>query len=384
MGRSHTYYDKDRHNVFSVLSRLTYLHRAHQGLQHGTECDLQQLVTLCRGSSQFNPRDKVYGIFGFLPPQIVTLITPNLAATTLEVYADFTRAIMKATKRLNILQTCRINYVQVKFPTWAPDLEADIGDHVFGIQRRILAGTDVDVEVVFSRDKCLLHTKGYILDTIDHLTPPQWPLSPLSSEHLVEAQVISSSSVNSRETVKTIFWQTLTGGHSERPSEVHSRILNLPWPESYESVEHLAGHLIEQGWSTESEQQDLLTFLQFRERAGPNFEIHGHHIKSFFNTASGAPELIPRETLRQVAANMKRRRLVVTKNGRLCLGVREAKPGDLITILPGCDVPLILRIRPSSRNPPEFIVVGYCIIHGLQGEQKHLSCYGTEQEIVLC
>lgn len=379
MGRSYTYYDKDRHNAFSVLSRLQYLYRAHQALQQGADCDSQQLMNLCRGSSQLDPRDKIYGIFGLLSPKITTLITPDLSATPLEVYADFVRALVKTTKRLNILQTCRINYVQEKFPSWVPDLEVDLGGHLTSIQRTVLAGTDVDIEPVFSHDGRLLHVKGCILDAIDHLTPPQWPLLPVSPGQLTEARPVSIKSMEPHDAVKTTFWQTLTAGNAELSLKERSRILRLPWPESHESVETLAQCLIEQGWATENELQDLLTFLEFRERAGPNFDIQGIPMKSFFDTSSEYPELIARRVLRQVSSNIKRRRLIITKNGKLGIGVREAKPGDIITVLLGCDVPLILRIRSSVCDPPRFMVVGDCFIHGLRGERKALTDYGREQ-----
>lgn len=83
---------------------------------------------------------------------------------------------------------------------------------------------------------------------------------------------------------------------------------------------------------------------------------------------------------------MKRRRLIVTSNGRLGASVRQARKEDTIAVLRGCNVPLLLRHPPtdSGTSPPNrFMVVGDCYVHGLMNGEAFDQGI-EEQDIVLC
>jgi hypothetical protein len=66
------------------------------------------------------------------------------------------------------------------------------------------------------------------------------------------------------------------------------------------------------------------------------------------------------EELGQVWDWLTNKALITTKAGRLGLGMLEARKGDQVAIIQGCNVPLLLR--PSGRG---LRLVGACYIDGL-------------------
>jgi hypothetical protein len=76
------------------------------------------------------------------------------------------------------------------------------------------------------------------------------------------------------------------------------------------------------------------------------------------------------------------RRLVVTRGGYLGLAPAATKAGDVVAVVPGCDVPLVLR-----KEGERFRVLGEGYVHGIMsGELQEMLEQGTRKlvDITLC
>ncbi|KIX04163.1 uncharacterized protein Z518_07717 [Rhinocladiella mackenziei CBS 650.93] len=333
-GDDGSYYDRFRHETFSVCARLLYVHEIDRSIQNGTDCDVLQLLDICRGSLQQDDRDKVYSILGLLPPRVSALIEPDLDKTAHAVYADLARAIIRAMKRLDLLQNCRIRSGKPMFPTWTPDLRVKSMSHTLGTRAIMDAGGNLEIEPRFSPDGLFLICRGVVLDEIDHLTPPQWPLVAVSEEEEMQSVPTIPVLEQNMATVRDALWRTLVGGsagfpHDTTAPDEYAQLLNLPWPEtSDDDVPTMAQNLIDQNWCSPHERQDMMTFLHFRHRATREFDVCGYPLGYFFPTSHdlssssasvGTTRQLkwPRKMLRQAANTLKRRRLTVTSQGRL-------------------------------------------------------------------
>jgi hypothetical protein len=250
----------------------------------------------------------------------------------------------------------------------------------------------------------LLTCHGWLVDEIDHMTPPQWPLEAISRQETddtrtrVEHYPFPSTQ---RVLLQESLWNVLVGGsagfpHDRRAPPEYSQLLDLPWPSGYDELdpEAISVDLIGKDWCSIDEKQDLITFVTFRQRAGRGFDLCGHPLGSFFGSDQAAlPSETPIETqqsksyiwsdrrmLRQACNTLKRRRLFVTREGRLGVCTRQARPGDEVAVLKGCSTALILRRWTTETGrgfePPigdvsreVYIVVGAAYLDGvMQGE----------------
>ncbi|KAM3073427.1 hypothetical protein ACMFMG_004677 [Clarireedia jacksonii] len=76
------------------------------------------------------------------------------------------------------------------------------------------------------------------------------------------------------------------------------------------------------------------------------------------------------------------RRLIVTRDGYLGLAPAASKAGDVVAVVPGCDVPLVLR-----KEGERFRVLGEGYVHGIMsGELQEMLEKGTRKmvDITLC
>ena len=407
LGGTEDYYDPVRHQIFSIIPRLLYLHDI--GLNHRTtrnegDYDLLPLLDVSRDSSQQYLRDKVYGVLGLLPPGVTRLIKPDLNKAPHEIYTDLVLASMQALKRLDILQNCVYYADGAAFPTWTPNLAVKRMAHALATRAIMDVGGPLHTQPIVSRTRRSLICRGFFLDVIDHLTPPQWPLNPVS---LLEAHQASTLSAAQRphESIKEALWKTLVGGgagwpHQEPAPLSYIQLLDLPWPESYDTLtpQRVAEDLISNNWCTPDEKQDLITFVTFRQRAGRDFDLAGHPLESFFSSSphlktessAGKGEGViwhNRAMLRQACFILKRRRLFVTVTGSLGVSGRQARAGDVVAVLRGCSTPLILRrwehtpvdddgdagrVRVKSDvhekqqdNQEAYVVIGAAYVEGL-------------------
>jgi hypothetical protein len=421
-----SYYDPVRHHVFSIVARLLYLHDVSSTLNSVREgpaaFDLLALMDVCRGSLQKFARDKVYGILGILPPAVAALVEPDLSKPAHEVYSDLVVALYRVTRRLDILQNCRLDATKPVFPTWTPDLTVNSMAHTFGTRSICNAGLELELTSTLSSETKLLNCRGVLLDSISHLTPPQWPLQTPSDVDKHEASPTSPLPDIPYNEIRQALWHTLTAGssgfpHSAATNPTYAALLDLPWPPAYDelSAVDIANDLIQKNWCNSDERQDMITFVMFRRVATRSFQLPGHNLGDFFphehppyaeTQIEHAIEHLQlgetqgeddreisrwpnRKMLRQACNALKHRRLLVTRQGRIGICGPQTRAGDAVAVLRGCGTPLILRKRINEPTPAQehaseaYMVVGAAYIHGIMGGEA-LSSSGPEHDILLC
>ena len=68
------------------------------------------------------------------------------------------------------------------------------------------------------------------------------------------------------------------------------------------------------------------------------------------------------------------RSFIKTKEGYIGLAPKATKPGDQISVLLGCPMPLVLRpVATSASSQHQYKVVGECYVHGLQDGEAFLG-----------
>ena len=402
LGTGDSYYDPIRHQTFSTIARLLYLHHIDQmrrSMITGQDYDFLPVLDVCRGSQQKYLRDKVYGALGLLPSSVTNLIEPDLNKPLHEICTDLVIASIQALGRLDVIQNCMYDVANPVFPTWTPDLSVSGMSHALGSREIMDVGGNLLSRPRISANRRVMICRGFLLDEIDHLTPPQWPLDPISQQEADDAKPQTEAPLRPRDAVQSSMWSVLVGGsagypHDQFPPPAYVQLLDLPWPSSYDTLPppEIARDLIDNhSWCTPDERQDMITFVTFRQRAGRGFSIAGHHLGDFFPSnhqsliplppqSSSTPTTPPtdqdqhpsnpsltpsilepiqpphtlkwhnRAMLRQACNTLKYRRLFVTSRAA-CLGVcgQQARPGDVVAVLRGCSAPLVLRRQRQSR-----------------------------------
>lgn len=233
----------------------------------------------------------------------------------------------------------------------------------------------------------------------------------MSPKEASESIAASQGPALDKVMVKDALWRTFvsvsTFGSSTFPAlREFSGLLDLPWLGSEDNIEDahaIARNLIDQNWCSSDGLQDLTTFLLFRSRAGPQFDVCGYPLESFFASQGNNPVPLPhpaKETsqskqsmetaLRRASHTLKYRRLIVTEQGQLGVAVSEARRGDSIAVLRGCSVPIVLRpvsVLSSNRSHCQansaFMVVGAAYIHGIMSGET-VQGRAKEQNVALC
>jgi len=345
---------------------------------------LGQLLRQIQKAECTDPRDRVYGILGILPPEsraIAGKIKPNYTKPVAEVYKDFVLAAMEVTGRADLLSECFLpadndddddesSRTRDWRPSWVPNwsskrekgfnmnqlcadgqssvaggwyVEDDAGGG--GVLR--IKGVRVDeVTTVMPTPKLTVDTTPArdgddtpaafvppILDfikricaTLDVSPEDRAPYGPLGS---------SSGSGNGTTTVLEAICYALSGGG------------------------HFRDHLSEQmAASTTPSLHDFRELI--RHALAYKMEDASTHRPPSPHTSA---------CLKLMVSTVQDRAIFLTSEGYVGVGPAAMRPGDEIAVLLGCMRPLVLR--PQQRGEREEapqrhrVIVGPCNAHGL-------------------
>src|SRR2546423_9362962 len=70
--------------------------------------NLAMLLNTGRNAEQMDTKDKVYALLGLLDPAIQDLVIPDYHASILQIYRDFVRPVIEATRKANIIFQARL------------------------------------------------------------------------------------------------------------------------------------------------------------------------------------------------------------------------------------------------------------------------------------
>jgi hypothetical protein len=99
---------------------------------------LLEAMRVCRRKLSEDPRDKVFGVLGMLPPAIQQEFPVNYSQSVRNVYIDVVDYLISTTDCLDVLRESihfPLHVDITKFPSWCPDWSHD--PHVSGLGRTL-------------------------------------------------------------------------------------------------------------------------------------------------------------------------------------------------------------------------------------------------------
>jgi hypothetical protein len=367
---------------------------------------LTVVLDLCRKANATDPRDKVYGILGLLPPNIAALISPNYELSYQQVYSQFARTMLQDDNRLeSILSWCTFKEVS-SLSSWIPDWTTYFSrNHIQWLRRRKAASSaaaqwSISPDDPYN-DKQYLTCKGFIFDSIKSVSASLSENLHYRREAQTIHQPLTSTSLNhygDEKSLKAALWRTLRQDHPYL-RDTKKTCLEIRWID-WSALSHDANGLYPDIWksmTTITQNVFWEDFESFRQ-TNANFSILGLKFRDMFpemdrwsqwwiaedNKDSEHVKLLDQmaSDMHLVVLALTGRRLVTTSTGYLGLAPAEVLKGDVIAVLYGCNFPVVLR--PCE---DKFYVIGECYVDGvMDGELMDAKERGEYQErdITLC
>jgi len=370
------------------------------------------ILSLAQYSSATDPRDKVYGLLGLLPTELVRKIDrgeQNYVLSTEEVFTNFSKAIIEFTGDLDAIYAGthkREAPPNLSIPSWATDWTVKPG-RTSGTDNSLewYFGCEVDDEVTvvpettveawttgsslarsdrhrkglikFSNDDRLLTCHGFYIGEIEGVAPELLATSPTEPTSMVFPKERPSPYGGTHETGKALLRTLLLDPLGDQANK--SIIFQIPWfgPTADSDAENgtctfgaedvkYFTNMREQGWDTTLLGGNFFVFELFRRRNG-RFPVGNRPFKDFFpSDIPPAPGKLEATIFDSVSANMMGRRLVTTISGHCGLAPAAVIPGDRVYILFGSSMPVILRLDLETGF---YEVVAECYLEGfMKGE----------------
>lgn len=137
------------------------------------------IMALTRQQISFNPRDKVYGLYGYLSAIGFRNLPPvNYTSPVSHVYRDFTRYASQQDQSLAVLYQLGCQDSLEDLPSWVPDWSKRIFWKV--MRERFTASKSSPFRFIFSEND-ELHVPAIIIDSVDE-----------NGEIIEEVQMLSS------------------------------------------------------------------------------------------------------------------------------------------------------------------------------------------------
>ena len=181
----------------------------------------------------------------------------------------------------------------------------------------------------------------------------------------------SKNAYGSEDALKEALWNTLVGGQDlqgrKAPASYQCLLECSPW---------------EDGKGPEYNSRGAVAFKRLISQSA-DWTIAGKTLSRYFNMASVSNDKNLREPLEKIFRFVRTRRLMVTLEGLIGFVPHEARPGDVVSLLLGCNVPILLRAVDNHR----YKVVGSCYLHGImEGESMGPLKAGQShtEQIILC
>ena len=332
----------------------------------------ESLLDLVRRADATDKRDKIYSILGLLDPAISAGVTPNYSFSVQQVYTNFMKSFINASKRLDLIAFGDIS-VEQGWPSWVPDWRKPFQGHHIDYVQKYQASRDIPAQFRFiekEKNRTSLACSGFEVDTVDGIAAEP----PLDS-HATRSSIVSERyNGQTLEAIKESFRM----GHPVIPTEL---LFAVPWDLSPDTHDNI---LSNPEWLNLFCSIHFLRWDKFR-RYNKDFCIGGQKFQTFFpKSYEQDVDVGPYGSeMRSILRFLEHRALITTRTGYVGLAPEAAHPGDVVAILLGCRWPVVLRPRNEDRHQ----VVGGCYIHGfMDGEilDQQRDGHVSEREFILC
>ena len=377
---------------YSTVSALAMRHALQQDDRRAES--IPALISLISTHLAKDPRDKVYALLGF--PEVDMLdVSPNYSAPIEFVYTDFVQRCLEFEGDLRILTLAGIGWhngdARLNLPTWVSDFRPEgLGQHPRMQSKHFdAAGTSKgDFEV--SDDMKVLRAKGIIFDVITSITPYYSRKSAIPG-HLLNVALSEKSAYPTGIPRLQAFFRTIIA------DDFDEKLVRTQPPHTRGQVEFfdlaagflwcLGDYAVRENETNSNrrqlDDQRIDHILKMNDYVWYFGLWSGHFPDSLTKEAMLAPFLgdpdseypalqwpedndlrrgrnCSSEFMERSIHSCISRTFFLTEKGYMGLGPRRAKKGDILCVLPGCNVPLLLR-----RIDNHYVLVGYGYVLGL-------------------
>lgn len=379
-------------SLISVNRNLLEEENTSDSGKHTEERALNRILYISRKANVKDPRDKVYGLLGLLPPSIALDVHPDYDLSEAKVYTRFSELWVRRFNKLDVLFSwCSFN-LRSSVPSWSPDWMLPYErNHVHWLKQRRASGDTQPVWSI-SPDYRHLHCKGFSIGSIRSLSFSPSEVIPYGTERPkttditpVDDDLLHHSVYNGKESLASALERTLLQGNPQLHK--NAPILKIPWID-WSSSPISTSSILSDLWPKMKLFTDSLSweaFDQFRQ-TNAHFSIFGHPFGSFFPEIKSWDGLgltdINTQSMKLSTLSLIGRRLITTETGFLGLAPEAAERGDFVAIVYGCNFPVVLRPNGDS-----YWFIGECYIDGIMDgeliEAKEREAY-EEKEFTLC
>ncbi|OAL05549.1 HET-domain-containing protein [Phaeosphaeriaceae sp. SRC1lsM3a] len=264
-----------------------------------------------------DPRDRIYALLCFLrPSEPLNDLKPDYSITTEQLYTHVASRIIIQQQSLKLLDSCYLTSRTLNIPSWAPDWTSLLPQATLNTQWSACGWITSDCSII---DKSRLSVTGTLVSYIEEVL-----------EHNLQ---LEGSSYDGCKTLVNTF-RRLTPSEEELEVRKWSR---RQWSRMLCSV---------------------VASFRFQDASDPSDEtvLKFHHyvdvVETICFTEAKAEELLEREDLKmKLILHIFRHAwlgfvFVKCSDGRIGFAYPGVRRGDLISVLLGCQYPLILRPCP--------------------------------------
>ncbi|RYP53977.1 hypothetical protein DL768_001127 [Monosporascus sp. mg162] len=330
---------------------------------------LDHLMFFSRACHAWDPRDRVYGLYGVIQQFGIKLSKPSSSKTKDEVYWDFTREACHSTHSLSLFNLARGTESGLKAPSWVPDYSAPFRmGEMWGNTK---ASGDSTPHFRFSADGRIIHTRGVLVDVImTRSTGAVWKSSPdsiLNQDgdfvNLEEGYEQTIATYREWYSVFKVHISCLLRRYGNISSSISAFGAVLTFGMlSASNYEALVGWI-----SIVDEGEDRRSEVLERARRDPK-------IRANFSKTEARRRVMENEAWQTLCALKTEpgvatlnhfiwmlatdKSVFVTESGFMGSGTRSIMEGDVIVLLTGVDRPMVLRetsdkswVVPGKRKP---------------------------------
>jgi hypothetical protein len=274
---------------------------------------LEFLISNMKDAKCADPKDRVFGALNLLSEKARKrlALTPDYNKTTSQVYGEAAFKYMSTSLRLDLLRACNLQQTErpSQMPTWVPSwegvsatpptlIEGTRADGLVSYQPRLLAGPNH------------LLVSGLLVDSVRSVTPIKLTANSMAGDCYREIQRLAALHLPTVEDSDRKSWEeslcdtlyVIVGTKGTRAA--FSKILSTEYVGSSQIL------------------------------SNPDI---GDYIGAFFTMCLN-------------------RCLCTTDSGNLCLGPEATQPGDTVSVLLGCQSPMMIRATDINAN--QYQVVG--------------------------
>jgi hypothetical protein len=274
-------------------------------------------------------RDKIFGLMGLFDGLEKILPAPDYSKTTATVYSEVAKAIIAATKSLNVLRECRGVSDVLDLPSWAPDWSLHSKAYIHSEGFDAANGSEPIYQEL--KEPTSLRIAGKIVSVVDILangatdideTTPRDELGHVCVWPEYYALAFSLGTYPTGENLKEVLWRTLCCDRMnvECPADPKWSRSFKAWHEILVAGANTAEDLV-QKWV-----------------ASTDAVLYYHRVRRATREKLGC----------------------LTQNGYMALVPNTTQSKDRIEILTGGQVPFVSR--PSGNH---FKLIGPCYMHGI-------------------